>query len=158
SRRRLAAQVAEQANRIGARHVLHTGTFDLPACDLDAGVKHYLYCDHSWALTRAHHIDVPRYNKRALSAFDRAGREALAGLSHVFTFGTYVRDNLIAHYGLLPEKVTAVGSGMGAIEPYEGPKSYAKPALLFVAKHLFRAKGGLLLLEAFDLAHRRRPD
>ena len=28
------AQVAEQASRIGARHVLHTGTFDLPACDL----------------------------------------------------------------------------------------------------------------------------
>ena len=66
SRRKLAAQVAEQASRIGARHVLHTGTFDLPACDLASGVKHYLYCDHSWALTRDHHIDVCRYNKRAM--------------------------------------------------------------------------------------------
>ncbi|HZB57282.1 MAG TPA: glycosyltransferase family 4 protein [Reyranella sp.] len=158
ARRLLAAQVAEQASRIGARHVLHTGTFDLPACDLAAGVKHYLYCDHSWALTRAHHIDVCRYNKRAMSAFDQAEREALSGLAHVFTFGTYVRDNLIAHYGLPPEKVTAVGSGMGAIEPYKGPKSYDKPALLFVAKHLFKAKGGLLLLEAFDRAYRQRPD
>jgi glycosyltransferase involved in cell wall biosynthesis len=158
SRRRLAAQVAEQASRIGARHVLHTGTFDLPACDLAAGVKHYLYCDHSWALTRAHHIDVCRYNKRAMTAFDQAEREALDGLAHVFTFGGYVRDNLIAHYGLPPEKVTAVGSGMGAIEPHDGPKNYDKPALLFVAKHLFKAKGGLLLLEAFDQAHRRRPD
>lgn len=158
SRRRLAAQVAGQASRIGARHVLHTGTFDLPASDLAAGVKHYLYCDHSWALTRAHHIDVCRYNKRALAAFDQAEREALSGLSHVFTFGAYVRDNLIAHYGLPPEKVTAVGSGMGAIEPHDGPKSYDKPALLFVAKHLFKAKGGLLLLEAFDLAYRQRPD
>jgi glycosyltransferase involved in cell wall biosynthesis len=158
SRRRLAAQVAEQASRIGARHVLHTGTFDLPACDLASGVKHYLYCDHSWALTRAHHIDVCRYNKRAMTAFDQAEREALDGLAHVFTFGGYVRDNLIAHYGLPPEKVTAVGSGMGAIEPHDGPKNYDKPALLFVAKHLFKAKGGLLLLEAFDQAHRRRPD
>jgi glycosyltransferase involved in cell wall biosynthesis len=158
SRRRLAAQVAEQASRIGARHVLHTGTFDLPACDLASGVKHYLYCDHSWALTRAHHIDVCRYNKRAMAAFDQAEREALHGLAHVFTFGAYVRDNLIAHYGLPPEKVTAVGSGMGAIEPYEGPKTYDKPALLFVAKHLFKAKGGLLLLSAFDEAYRQRPD
>ncbi len=158
ARRRLAAQVAEQANRIGARHVLHTGTFDLPASDLAAGVKHYLYCDHSWALTRAHHIDVCRYNERALAAFDQAEREALSGLSHVFTFGSYVRDNLIAHYGLPPEKVTAVGSGMGAIEPHDGPKNYDKPALLFVAKHLFKAKGGLLLLEAFDRAYRQRPD
>ena len=158
SRRRLAAQVAEQASRIGARHVLHTGTFDLPACDLASGVKHYLYCDHSWALTRAHHIDVCRYNKRALAAFDKAEREALAGLAHVFTFGAYVRDNLIAHYGLSPDKVTAVGSGMGAIEPYQGPKTYDKPKLLFVAKHLFKAKGGLLLLSAFDEAYRQRPD
>jgi glycosyltransferase involved in cell wall biosynthesis len=158
SRRRLAAQVAEQASRIGARHVLHTGTFDLPACDLAAGVKHYLYCDHSWALTRAHHIDVCRYNERAMTAFDQAEREALNGLDHVFTFGAYVRDNLIAHYGLPSHKVTAVGSGMGAIEPYQGPKSYDKPKLLFVAKHLFKAKGGLLLLSAFDEAYRRRPD
>jgi glycosyltransferase involved in cell wall biosynthesis len=158
SRRKLAAQVAEQASRIGARHVLHTGSFDLPACDLASGVKHYLYCDHSWALTRAHHIDVCRYNKRAMAAFDQAEREALHGLAHVFTFGAYVRDNLIAHYGLPPEKVTAVGSGMGAIEPYRGPKTYDKPALLFVAKHLFKAKGGLLLLSAFDEAYRQRPD
>ena len=158
SRRRLAAQVAEQASRIGARHVLHTGTFDLPASDVAAGVKHYLYCDHSWALTRAHHVDVCRYNRRAMAAFDQAEREALSGLAHVFTFGAYVRDNLIAHYGLPPEKVTAVGSGMGAIEPHDGPKTYDKPALLFVAKHLFKAKGGLLLLEAFDQAHRQRPD
>jgi glycosyltransferase involved in cell wall biosynthesis len=158
SRRRLAAKVAEQARHIGARHVLHTGTFDLPACDLAAGVQHYLYCDHSWALTRAHHIDVQRYNERALRAFEEAEREALRGLAHVFTFGAYVRDNLVAHYGLSPDKVTAVGSGMGAIAPYQGPKAYDKPALLFVAKHLFKAKGGLLLLSAFDEAHRRRPD
>jgi glycosyltransferase involved in cell wall biosynthesis len=158
SRRRLAAKVADQARHIGARHVLHTGTFDLPACDLAAGVKHYLYCDHSWALTRAHHIDVWRYNERAMRAFEQAEREALGSLAHVFTFGAYVRDNLIAHYGLSPDRVTAVGSGMGAIAPHDGPKNYNRPALLFVAKHLFKAKGGLLLLAAFDEAYRRRPD
>ena len=47
---------------------------------------------------------------------------------------------------------------MGAIEPYFGPKDYTQPALLFVAKHLFEAKGGVLLLEAFELARRRRED
>jgi glycosyltransferase involved in cell wall biosynthesis len=91
-------------------------------------------------------------------AFEQAERESLHGLAHVFTFGSYVRDNLIACYDLPPERVTAVGSGMGAIEPYDGPKAYGKPALLFVAKHLFQAKGGVLLLEAFELARRRRPD
>ena len=158
SRRRLAAQVAEAARRLGARHVLHTGTFDLPASDRASGVEHYLYCDHSWALARTHHVHARRYSARAMAAFEQAERELLRGLSHVFTFGAYVRDNLIAHYGLPAERVTAVGSGMGAIEPYDGPKSYDKPALLFVAKHLFQAKGGVLLLEAFELARRRRPD
>ena len=158
SRRRLAAQVADAARSLGARHILHTGTFDLPATDRASGVEHYLYCDHSWALAKAHHVHAGQYSERALAAFEQAERESLNGLSHVFTFGSYVRDNLIACYGLPPDRVTAVGSGMGAIEPYNGPKSYAKPALLFVAKHLFQAKGGVLLLEAFELARRRRPD
>ena len=158
SRRLLAAQVAERAEESGARHVLHTGTFDLPACDRPGGVKHYLYCDHSWALARTHHVDAGRYSARAMRHFEDAEREALSGLDHVFTFGSYVRDNLIHHYGLPADRVTAVGSGMGAIEPYRGPKNYERPSLLFVAKHLFKAKGGLLLLDAFELARRHRPD
>ncbi len=158
SRRLLAAQVAEAAHRLGTRHILHTGTFDLPAIDRASGMAHYLYCDHSWALARTHHVHAPRYSGKAMAAFEQAEREALRGLAHVFTFGAYVRDNLISHYGLPPDRVTAVGSGMGAIEPYDGPKSYEKPALLFVAKHLFQAKGGLLLLDAFERARRRRPD
>jgi glycosyltransferase involved in cell wall biosynthesis len=158
ARRKHAAQVAEATARLGVRHVIHTGTFDLPAADHAQGVEHYLYCDHSWALTKANHPVAQRYNARAIAAYDQAERQALNGLAHVFTFGRYVRDNLIAHYGLSAEQVTAVGSGMGSIEPYWGPKSYDRPALLFVAKHLFHAKGGMLLLEAFGLARRRRPD
>jgi glycosyltransferase involved in cell wall biosynthesis len=158
SRRKLGAQVVEVACRMGARHVLHTGTFDLPASNAGGGVRHYLYCDHSWALARVHHPHAARLGERALVAFEQAEREALQGLAHVFTFGAYVRDNLIQHYGLPPEKVTAVGSGMGAIEPFDGPKSYDEPKLMFVAKHLFQAKGGLLLLDAFEIARKRRPD
>jgi len=143
--------------RLGARHVLHTGTFDLPAPNTGL-TKHYLYCDHSWALARRHHPHADRFGRRALSAFEEAERESLAGLAHVFTFGAYVRDNLIGHYGLPPEQVTAVGSGMGTIERYDGPKTYHRPRLMFVAKHLFQAKGGVLLVDAFDIARKRRPD
>jgi glycosyltransferase involved in cell wall biosynthesis len=156
SRRRLAMQVARAAARLGAGHVLHTGAWDLPAVDLARGVKHYLYCDHSWALARVHHADVARYSRKTLDANERLERQSLAGLEHIFTFGTYVRDNLISHYGVPPERITAVGSGMGRIPPWFGSKDYARPALLFVAKHSFRAKGGMLLLEAFRLARKRR--
>ena len=158
SRRRLADQVTDLALRLSVRHVLHTGTFDLPTGASTCGVAHYLYCDHSWALARTHHILSRRFNKKAMASFESAERESVRGLEHIFTIGSYVRDNLIAHYGVPADRVTAVGSGMGAIEPYFGPKDYSRPALLFVAKHLFQAKGGELLLKAFELAHRRRND
>src|SRR5262249_27092684 len=152
SRRRLATQVAQAAAQLGVRHILHTGAWDLPAVDLSRGVKHYLYCDHTWALARTHHVDAGQYARKALEAYERLEHQSLAGLEHVFTFGTYVRDNLINHYGLPPDKVTAVGSGMGKIAPYFGSKDYAQPTLLFVAKHQFRNKGGALLIDAFQLA------
>ena len=158
ARRLMALDVARQASDLGVRHVLHTGTLDLPASDLIRGTRHYLYCDHSWSLALRHHVHADRYTEKALRAFEEAEREALAGVSHVFTFGAYVRDNLIGHYGLPAGRVTAVGSGMGAIEPWFGTKDFARPALLFVAKHLFQAKGGMLLLQAFAEARRRRPD
>jgi glycosyltransferase involved in cell wall biosynthesis len=158
SRRRLAIQVAEQADALGVHDVLHTGSFDLPAVDSDRGVRHYLYCDHTWALSRQHHVHADRFTRRALHAFEESERVALSGLEHVFTFGDYVRDNLIAHYGILPDRVTAVGSGMGAIRPYAGAKRFDRARLLFVAKHLFQAKGGMLLLEAFRRARNQRRD
>jgi glycosyltransferase involved in cell wall biosynthesis len=159
TRRRLAIQVEEAARGLGVRHVLHTGTLDLlPGADLDGETRHYLYCDHTWALARQHHIHAMRYTGSALQAFEDAERQSLDGLAHVFTFGAYVRDNLIDHYGLSPEKVSVVGSGMGAIEPWHGEKDFSRPQLLFVAKHLFQAKGGVLLLDAFRLARQRRPD
>jgi glycosyltransferase involved in cell wall biosynthesis len=157
-RRRVATDVARQAAAFGVRDVLHTGVLDLPATDLASGVRHYLYCDHTWALSRLHHVLARRYTARAMRAFEEGERTALAQMTHIFTFGRYVRENLIAHYGLAPSRVTAVGSGMGAIEPYAGPKHYDRPRLLFVAKHLFQAKGGVLLLEAFAKVRQSRPD
>jgi glycosyltransferase involved in cell wall biosynthesis len=159
TRRMFATQVAQQARALGVESVLHTGTLDLlPAIDAASGVRHYLYCDHTWALARRHHIHAARYTPRATAMFEEAERQSLDKVAHVFTFGAYVRDNLIGHYGLAPGRVTAVGSGMGSIEPWHGTKSFERPHLLFVAKHLFRAKGGSLLLDAFRRARRQRPD
>ena len=159
TRRRLAAGVSDAAGALGVRHVLHMGSLDLlPRLDADTGIRHYLYCDHTWALAAEHHVHAPYFTRRAQEAYEQAERESLDGIAHVFTFGRYVRDNLISHYGLAPDRVTAVGSGMGSIEPWHGSKDYSRPKLLFVAKHLFQAKGGLLLVEAFRRARRRRPD
>jgi glycosyltransferase involved in cell wall biosynthesis len=157
ARLELGRQVARAAEWSGARHVLHTGTLDLPARDLDRGVRHYLYCDHTWALSLPGRPER-RVAARANAEFDKLERAAYQGLSHIFTFGAYVRENLIRHYGVPEHLVTTVGSGMGPIRPFFGTRHYVRPTLLFVAKHLFAAKGGHLLLEAFDIAQRSLPE
>lgn len=157
-RKRHTDQVTEFIARRGIRHVLHTGTLDLPAFDLLRGVKHYLYCDHTWSLALPCRPDAAHLSDKARQEAERLEREALAGLEHIFTFGSYVRDEIVEHYDIPANRVTAVGSGMGEIDPCFAPRSYAKPELLFIAKHLFKAKGGELLLEAFFRARRQRPE
>ena len=158
ARWRHSRQVADHASRIDVHHVLHTGTLDLPALDLLRGTKHYLYCDHTWLLSLRHRTDADAFTTKAVAEFERLERDSFAGLEAIFTFGTYVRDHIVHHYGLPPERVIAVGSGMGSIEPFRGAKDFSRPHLLFVAKHFFEAKGGLLLLDAFHIALRQRPD
>jgi len=142
-------QVAEMAARTGARHILHVGTFDLPPCDLLKSVKHYLYCDQTWWLSLKHRTDHESMTERARDTYEMLEQESFERVEHIFTFGRYVRDDIVEHYGVPASRVTFAGSGMGAIEPYDGPKAYETPHLLFVAKHLFKEKGGELLLDAF---------
>jgi glycosyltransferase involved in cell wall biosynthesis len=159
ARCRAAERLAAVARRRHIRHILHTGTLDLPTVSSnDDDLIHYLYCDHTWALSLPYRPDRDSYSARAVRDFDELERQALARVEHVFTFAEYVRDHMISYYGLSPERVTAVGSGMGQIEPYTGVKNYTRPDLLFIAKHLFMAKGGGLVVEAFRLAQRQRPD
>ncbi len=92
-------------------------------------------------MARAYRANVDGSSQRALREYEKLEYESLEKLDHIFTFGAYVRDNIIAHYGIPADRVTAVGSGMGQIEPYFGPKTYSPGGrMLFVAKHLFREK------------------
>ena len=156
ARRKRARLVAQQVRRFGIGHVLHTGTLDLPVWDSGAST-HDLLCDQTWALSLRHRPDAANYSDVACRHFEALERESYSQMRHIFTFGRYVRKNLIEHYGIAPDRVTAVGSGMGDIAPYIGPKDYGNGVLLFVAKHLFAAKGGLLLLDAFRIVRERRP-
>ncbi|MDE1145957.1 MAG: glycosyltransferase family 4 protein [Azospirillaceae bacterium] len=168
ARRHLARQLAAEAAKRGTRHIIHTGALDLPVVEAEATadpmfdrasrVHHYLYCDHTWALAAEHRPDIAGYSPRALAAYEDLERSALNSVDHIFTFGRFVRDHIVDHYGVPAARVTAVGSGMGDIKPYMGPKDYVQPNLLFVCKHLFREKGGELVIEAFQQAVGRRPD
>jgi glycosyltransferase involved in cell wall biosynthesis len=158
ARRARALKVSRQARALGIGDVLHTGTLDLPAADDGGTVRHYLYCDHTWDLARRHRTDLGAAGRTAVSRFEALEAAAYRQMTHIFTFGDYVRRNLIEHYGVPAERVTAVGSGMGSIRPYRGPKDYRAARLLFVAKHYFEQKGGRLVLDAFRIIARQRPE
>lgn len=157
-RRYRARKLSRELRRLGISRVLHTGTLDMTSTPDYFGVAHYLFCDHTWHLSLQHRPDAGDYSAKALREFDDLERAAYHACHHVFTFGEYVRQDLISHYGMPEHRVTAVGSGMGRVKPYTGAKDYTSGRLLFIAKHLFSEKGGDLLVEAFRLAVKQRPD
>jgi glycosyltransferase involved in cell wall biosynthesis len=140
--------------RLGVHDVLHMGSADLPLPRvLDrGGTRHYIYCDATWDLWRRGSSDANQYAPRLAADADRLERRAYHQLAHIFTTGEHVRDNLVAHYGVPSARVTVVGTGRGAIRPYDGPKDYADRLILFVAKERPADKGGVLLIEGFRRA------
>lgn len=80
--------------------------------------------------------------------------------SHIFVGGTYVKENLVAEYGVDPAQVTVAGGG---VHPdYLAQRVAEVPAqvtnrLVFVGWD-FGMKGGQTLLEAFALARAQRPE
>ncbi|MGE0152916.1 MAG: glycosyltransferase family 4 protein [Reyranellaceae bacterium] len=157
ARRLASGRLQRELRARGVGHVLHTGLLDVPLQHMSGNIRHYLYCDDDWALSFAYRPDRERYPPACVEAFAALDRQAMANVAHVFTFSRNLRRHMMAHYRLPPDRVTAVGCGMGRIEPYYGAKHYGSGRILFVAKHLFAQKGGLLLLEAFRLARLKLP-
>lgn len=100
-----ALQVAEMAARDGVRHILHMGAFDLPPCDLLPSVRHYLYCDQTWWLSLRHRPDKQAMTVSAQSNYEELEQESLDQVEHIFTFGKYVRDDTIGHYGVALQRL-----------------------------------------------------
>jgi glycosyltransferase involved in cell wall biosynthesis len=152
-RQKRARFLARQARAAGAQMVLCTGTLDAP---LGQGIPYAIWFDNTWNLLRNSDAK-PDWRPRALDAIDALEREALAGAAMVLPFSRHVRDDVIAHYDVPPERVQAVGCGSGPMPPFTGAKDFASGHLLFVAKHLFVQKGGELVLEAFRILRMVRP-
>lgn len=141
--------------RVGCASALHMTTLSLPGSPQHTHFRHFVYIDSTYALQQAQQLTLD--SPQAQKLFDALEKDTFQQARHVFTVGEYVRDNVIAHYGIDPARVTAAGTGRGNIAPYEGPKDFESAPILFVAKERFAEKGGLLLLDAFRIAHARNP-
>jgi glycosyltransferase involved in cell wall biosynthesis len=137
---------------------LHTGTMDMPFSKYPECQKHFLFCDSTFNLWSSYATNKGLYSKKLLRDAEKLEIQSYSQFEHIFSISEYVKDNLISHYGLSPEKITVVGTGLGVIEPYFGEKHYSNNKILFAAKGRFEDKGGFLVIEAFKIAKNSNPN
>jgi glycosyltransferase involved in cell wall biosynthesis len=137
--------------------VLHTGTLGMPLLWRPRRQRHYLFCDTTWHLASLHSPDLTVLGPVLRRMAEWMDRRSYRQMTHIFAIGRHVRDDLISHYGVSPDRVSAVGTGRGSIAPYRGPKDYRDGQILFVAKLRAEEKGVSLLTQAFALAVARSP-
>jgi glycosyltransferase involved in cell wall biosynthesis len=153
-----ANKVKNETANSHSKLTLHTGTLDLPFFKLPPDQKHFLFCDSTWNLWKSNSTEIIGYKKKLLNDSEVLERKAYFQMEHIFSISEYVKNNLISHYGISPEKITVVGTGLGVIKPYFGMKNYSNGKILFAAKGRFEDKGGFLVLEAFKIALKSNPN
>lgn len=154
ARRQRAEAVAREADRVGADLVFCTSTLDAP---VNANIPYVIWLDNTWALLDRSASALP-FSLAAKAEIDRLERQALQEAAAVLPFSRHVAENVVSYYAIPAARVMPVGCGAGPMPPFEGEKSFREGHLLFVAKHLFSAKGGDLVLEAFRLVRAVRPE
>jgi glycosyltransferase involved in cell wall biosynthesis len=85
-------------------------------------------------------------------------REAYHRAAAIATFSRLVRDSLIEDYGVPPARVQVVGAGANVVPASEPERDDDGRTLVFVGKDGWRRKGGPVLLRAFAILRRSRPD
>lgn len=136
--------------------ILHLyGPGYLPLRGLPAPWKQYLVLDstgHTWGMyTHFQSSALQRFASRIQQ------RSIYRGMDHLFPISQFVREDLIRYYGIQADRITAIGTGMGIIRPFNGEKDYGNGLILTAAKERFVEKGAGLLLAGFQLARRQLP-
>ncbi len=149
------ARAVAAARRMDCSAILHFGTYDIPL--RTAEVPSYLYVDNTYDIWERQSSAARRLSPFQRYWFRRLERFALCRVRHIFTVGEHVADNFATAFAVKRERLTAVGTGLGAVRPYEGPKDYGRKRLLIVAKQRPHDKGLPLLLQGFALARRQEP-
>jgi glycosyltransferase involved in cell wall biosynthesis len=85
-------------------------------------------------------------------------RATYEGAKAIATFSELVRQSLIADYGIDPQRVHVVGAGANVMPRDGAQREDDGRTLVFVGKDGWRRKGGPVLLRAFAMLRRTRPD
>ena len=76
----------------------------------------------------------------------------------IFVGSNFVRDALVHAYGVNAGRVKVTGFGAGAAFGHPYDKEFDGRSILYIGKGDFEKKGGLVLLRAFEILRKTRPD
>lgn len=140
-----------------SKRTLHCGTLTLPFIKIPKNQFHYLFIDGTWNLWVKSATNIASFSTNDIDRIEQLEYKSFHQVNHIFSIGEHVKENLVKHYKILPEKITVVGTGTGIIQPYFGKKDYNNGKILFVAKGRFDDKGGNLVLKGFIKALEKNP-
>ncbi len=125
--------------------------------DLQTRRPFVIYTDNIMSLTQRFY---PAWAPLSAAGF-RRWRELEAAVcraaAHVFPWSDFVRDAMIADYGLDPDRVTSVGAGANLLMGELQSRRWDSARALFVGRD-FARKGGRELLAAWAHVRRALPD
>jgi len=138
-----------------AEALLQVGTHVYPR---NHQIKHFCVTDMTIARAySAKMFDIGCFSRKQLAEANAAQRTIFDSCHAVFVLSEWIRQSVIDDYAQAPSKVIAIGAGAN-IEPLDpAPEKYDSKNILFVGFN-WRAKGGPLLLEAFQRVRERIPD
>lgn len=116
------------------------------------------YCDYTARLAARDRVDYrsPFTEAERTDLFELEARSYQRS-AYIYTWSRRVRESLLEDYGLAPERVIAIGGGVGLALPAGRRRpAEAAPTALFIGSD-FRRKGGDVLLRAFALARQQTP-
>lgn len=91
-------------------------------------------------------------------AWLRRERETYRRAFAIATFSALVKRSLVEDYGVAPERVFVTGAGANVMPASVRARDDDGRTVLFVGKDGWRRKGGPILLDAFKLLRRSRPE
>lgn len=124
--------------------------------DLRAGRPFVIYTDNIMSLTQRFYPSWAPLSAAASRRWCELEARVCRAAAHVFPWSDFVRDAMIADYGLDPSRVTSVGAGANLLLPDLQSRRWDSAQALFVGRD-FARKGGHELLAAWPRVRARLP-
>jgi len=137
--------------------IVFFGAMFSPGLDIDKPM--FVFTDSCrWLSSHNVHDSISHFaNARHEAAWFELEGTVYRTATRIFVGSDFVRNALISHYGVAPERAVTSGFGAGAGfgDPYD--KTFDGRTILYIGKGDFEKKGGTLLMKAFEQVRRALP-